>query len=468
MRRFQTEPFIVQSKVRRASNLPSLRLLDTIAFVLLCAYFVFWPFWYSEEGKETVRLLNFRLDHILLALVCAAGGSSLLLRWRGFPSNRFVVALIGYAAVTLLWSIEPKLGLWIALHFFAMLVFAKILSNNRKRQAAAQWSFLAGVGLMLLNTPPAEIQFGALGWFTRITNYNQVAAMCAFSVVILVSMGWAALQEKKQSLFRVLFLSGAAVVLVAVMLLTGSRTGLLSALGGLSTLLFLRCDAGGKLRIRKPRLLVIPGLAAVAILLLPSFVSTERRSLVQRYEEGYFQGDLSGRDSLWKSAGELFLSSPQTAIFGTGAGGFEQGVVDYLETPQYRIAVQMGSANSARPFPQFAAHNDFVRIACELGVIGLILFGIFLFKVWRHSVEIGSQERSVFRLSLFITLLIMGMGGDLLHFALFPTILAIVLAPVGDKQVNLKISSLRSPPKHFVRGQLQLSPRPKRLAGEKS
>lgn len=62
--------------------------------------------------------------------------------------------------------------------------------------------------------------------------------------------------------------------------------------------------------------------------------------------------DLGGRGAIWRAGAEVFWSAP---VVGVGAGGFPHSVMPRLGA-------------------EYAAHNAFIGVAVELGMIGLLLF----------------------------------------------------------------------------------------------
>src|SRR5580658_946280 len=55
-------------------------LADRAVFVLLCIYFFFWPVWYASEEKLSVRIGEFRIEHLAVVVLMLLGLASLMRR----------------------------------------------------------------------------------------------------------------------------------------------------------------------------------------------------------------------------------------------------------------------------------------------------------------------------------------------------------------------------------------------------
>ncbi len=75
-------------------------------------------------------------------------------------------------------------------------------------------------------------------------------------------------------------------------------------------------------------------------------MASKAASLLERYEEGFLRGDLSGRDMVWRAGVKYFASSARIVFVGGGLGSFDESVVEYLDRPLYQVALQMAAAKS--------------------------------------------------------------------------------------------------------------------------
>jgi O-antigen ligase len=408
-------------------------LADRAVFVLLCIYFFFWPVWYASEEKLSVRIGEFRIEHLAVVVLMLLGLASLMRRRSFIPGFWPLCGLLIYGASALAWSVNPKAGALVLLNFFSVFFFAEILARNRRRQWSAMVFFLAGLLLMLVvSVIRAEVP-GASDFrlvFPEGIDPNQLAVQGAMAVVILT---YVAVAKSKAGGGSAVWSWGAFLLglpVVGVIVLTGSRTGIVAVIAGASIVLFLRNDSSRGLRIWHSRLTLIPLGAVLGTLLIVPLMQSRSAPLLERYEEGFFKGDLAGRDDVWKASATYFASSPRLMLLGGGLGSFDQSVVDYLSEPLREIAIAMGAINPSRPYPYFAAHNDFVRLGCDLGIIGLALFLAFYVELGRACFRAAVAVRgSVLQLALFVTLIVSSMALDLVTFPVYAIILALVIAP---------------------------------------
>lgn len=144
--------------------------------------------------------------------------------------------------------------------------------------------------------------------------------------------------------------------------LTGSRGAMLAAL---PSLLFVLGTFGRlKPRMRVLFLLVtLVGLYHAHQLILPA-ASYER--LGTTYSELTGGGDLTGRVGLWKAAADMFAEHP---LFGVGSGAF-------------KTSVDLGQE----------AHNAFLSVLVELGIVGLLLFSTVLLIVLYDALRMPRLE----------------------------------------------------------------------------
>ena len=412
-------------------------LADRAAFALLTAYFLFWPIWYSSEDKLSARILDFRVEHLIVAIVLLLSlGTIARRRWSPTPGTIAFLLLICYSAVTLAWTINLKEGALVLLNFASVIVFVQVLASNPQRQTIARLSFLSGlivmsaVGIGRAEAPTAgDFRF----LFPAGIDSNQLAVQTAIAVVMLASIAVVNSEGRLRHRIRFSLVVATIIVLSGIIILSGSRTGVLAAAAGCSVVLLVVRGESGRLRLRHRRLAWVPALALLGVLAAPALMDSNSATLLERYKAGFFRGDLDGRDMVWSAGGRYFASSARIVVVGGGLGSFDESVVSYLDTPLYKVAVHMAEVNPSRFSPYFAAHNDLLRIACDLGVVGLMLFVTFYAQVALGCIRIaGRDDSSKLPLALFVTVLVGGMGIDLVSFPAYPLILALIIAPCAN------------------------------------
>jgi len=168
------------------------------------------------------------------------------------------------------------------------------------------------------------------------------------------------------------------------------------------------------------------GAAAVVVVVL-AIPSVGERTLGRYMELSQYQSEeaWSGRWSNWQGALKVIDSHP---ILGVGAGNYAQAALDYSTTVQAHSAKKAADVGGLAG----AAHNTFLGVMSELGLVGLILFlGILFFAItpaWLIA------QRSDLGTGIFLGLIvamIAGMAlsweGQKMVFILFGSVLALQL-----------------------------------------
>jgi O-antigen ligase len=130
---------------------------------------------------------------------------------------------------------------------------------------------------------------------------------------------------------------------------TGSRVAGLSFLAGL-LIAFLAWPSRNALKKGKMILLGGGVLIAVVSVILQFEIAQERLF------ESVMAGDLAGRDKIWDSIIQIIVSHPLVGIGETGYAAFSVPIFGIVRSP----------------------HNVILEILCYTGVVGLVLFVVFL------------------------------------------------------------------------------------------
>jgi O-antigen ligase len=92
------------------------------------------------------------------------------------------------------------------------------------------------------------------------------------------------------------------------------------------------------------------------------------------------EGTLTHRTLIWTAGLDIFRDH---ALIGTGAGSYGTAVLRAIDRP-------------------YVAHNSFLSVLVELGVIGVILFGGLLASMFYSALRMAPRERH-FWLAMLIT-----------------------------------------------------------------
>ena len=117
-------------------------------------------------------------------------------------------------------------------------------------------------------------------------------------------------------------------------------------------------------------------IATLFILLIPKFTHFESIARLQGvYKEAHDPKDSAGqRVTFYKNTFEIIKANP---LYGVGTGGFKKAYHEQIQ-------------NKPDVFDTANPHNEFLRIAAEIGLIGLGVFLFLLYSQWRMSYQLLS------------------------------------------------------------------------------
>ncbi|MEZ5423420.1 MAG: O-antigen ligase family protein [Pyrinomonadaceae bacterium] len=163
-------------------------------------------------------------------------------------------------------------------------------------------------------------------------------------------------------------------------------------------------------RLRKVRknIIAVGGLAIVGVLiatLLPLLL-IDKAPMVERVVAPESAASAQIRPFFFDIGLEMVRSSP---IFGVGADNFGQEFVPYRIQYAER---HPGDPNLALADDALAerAHNEYIQIAAELGIVGILIFGVLLIGITYAGVELMRNFR---RASPYVVAAFIGLGAFL-------------------------------------------------------
>lgn len=308
--------------------------------------------------------------------------------WQALPGRALLVdATAGGPQPWRPWAIVPG-ATWNAASSLVVPLSVCVLVSSI---STAERAWLPGVVLALVvgSTVVGLLQFSGIGFNNPLindqpgevsgsfANRNHFAVFLAFGCML--APVWAFLDDRSPE-WRAPFAFGLVLLFALTILACGSRTGLvLGALGGLFGLLMVRKGVQRTLR-RYPKWVtpvLIASVIGVAVLFVLISIAADRAIAINRLLELEAGQDLRRR-ALPTVVEMVRLYMP----FGTGLGGFDQ---------IYRIH---------EPFDMLAlnyfnhAHNDFLEIALDTGVVGIAFLAVAILwwllasiRVWRAGPE---------------------------------------------------------------------------------
>ncbi len=318
------------------------------------------------EATTSSESLRERLQSYLAMLLCLAPMVSYC-RVVARVSRRMIlmVALPLYAITSALWSQDALLSLRSGVFLLVTTFFAFYLASRFSERQQMELIMLAG-GCVVLSSILLVLLWPQFGldhqwhegaWQGLFTQKNVCAEATLFLLTPALALSGRGRYEQ--------LLRGCYIALCfLVILMTESRTG------WAMTVLYVAFAYGLKVLGRFDRRDLLPvaallfagiGVAAVAALEYPTLII----SMLSRSES------FSGRTQIWNAAMQSILRRP---IAGYGFDAFWS----LLQGEASRVFAAAGWVVTS-------AHNGFLNVGLELGVVGLVLVAATFFQALRHA-----------------------------------------------------------------------------------
>lgn len=281
---------------------------------------------------------------------------------RGFiashPTLTFaVVAFLGWSAISLAWAKQPSVGVTSITRYGLNLLLLPIVYAAIRNRRHVLWLvgiLVAGAALSALYGIVFARGSALAEGTSRLAGSGQDANYLAALLVSGVVLAVALLSIRTlPPLVRALAF-GAVLLMLVALIDTVSRSGMI----GLGAALLAGIVFAGRGR----RFVFVAIAAAIALSVVAYYVSVA--SPAARARITTVQGG-SGRTNIWSVGWRIVQAHP---INGIGVGNFPDTTIDYLLQPG-----SIASSTFIVDKPQ-VAHNIYLEILAELGVVGLALF----------------------------------------------------------------------------------------------
>jgi O-antigen ligase len=260
-------------------------------------------------------------------------------------------AFVVWNALSILWSYDPGRSMdstktWVQV-FALTLIFWDLHRTPQARNASMQ-AYVFGATAVLAFVLQTFLGPGAGAYERAVVLGSFDPNTLGLLLVLGIPLAWYLGVVERQ--LRAVNLGYVALALVAV-LLTGSRGAFLAGLPALA----LCVSSMG--RVRGRAMLPLGALALAVVAFAVAVVPEEATERLATIPESIITGDLGGRGAIWRRGVEVFAEHP---VVGVGTAAFR--------------AATRASAT---------AHNTFLSVLAELGLVGLSLFlGIVAMSVW--------------------------------------------------------------------------------------
>ena len=173
---------------------------------------------------------------------------------------------------------------------------------------------------------------------------------------------------------RRLLSAGALVSGILLIIYSGSRGGFIAFAVVCGLIVFLK---NRSITRSIKGILLLAGIPCVVFMLLGA--GTSRYSTILNPESDYNYFDESGRLAIWERGIDLMASNPVT---GVGVGCFDEAIGEVRK------------AEGLLPRWQ-AAHNAFIQIGAETGILGLVLFIAMIVNAFIGFVRVKRSDASI-------------------------------------------------------------------------
>jgi len=346
------------------------------------AYAALWMFVFSVPWENVVAIpgvgaISRLFGMIGLGLaVLAALTSGRVRRWHLFHVAALLFVIWSGSSILIFeLGVVPK-KFWTYTQLFLVLWMIWELAPSAQRQRGLLTAYVFGAYISAFSTITASRRLS--GMARRFAAAGFDANDLAAALVLALPMAWYVGTTTRHPLLRWVCRAYIPVGLVAIGL-TGSRGGMLATIVALTVIpLTMTRLSPGRLAIAIA-VLCISGSLAVAF--VPETVVQRLATTKGDVEEGR----LGGRFKIWVAGAHAFAKQP---LLGYGTSGFKTAITPFLPTT-----------------PQ-VAHNTFLSILVEQGLLGFSLYILMIVSVLRAILGVPQKLERRFGLVLLATLMV--------------------------------------------------------------
>jgi len=376
-------------------------LTSKIIFFLLCAGIVFTALAYGTVHQPTIAIFYL----MTAAIVVLWAIDSFKTGFFRFNKSLLQIPIIGtviYALIQIIpfgslaetggvsgigrtISLEPFWTQMFALHFLALFfIFAASLtfldSASRLRKMTTlitifgfAFAFFAILQAVLSPTKIYgiyEVEYAKP--FGSFVNRHNFAAYIEMTIAVPLGLLFVGAVQRDK---RLIYLTAIGLMGVAL-ILSGSRGGLIALLAEVVFILILTNKTKGS-----SKLVIKIGLAVLLLaVIIGGAIMIGGESSLTRFAETAVSNDITtNRTHIWNITLQIIKNN---LPFGAGIGAFAAAYTPY------------DTMNGIERVEQ--AHNDYLQILADAGIIGLILAGFFIYRLFRTGLQ-NVKTENLFR-----------------------------------------------------------------------
>ncbi len=372
-----------------------------LIFVLLCVCLVFTTLAYGTVHQSTIALFYL----MAAAMIALWALDSLMTGILRFNKSLLQLPLIGtviYALIQIIpfgsfaetgglsgigrtISLEPFWTQLFALHFLALFfIFATSLtfldSANRIRKMTTlitvfgfAFAFFAILQWVLSPTKIYgiyEVQFAQP--FGSFVNRHNFAAYMEMAIALPLGLIFSGTVQRDK---RLIYLTAIGLMGIAL-ILSGSRGGLVSLLAQIVFILIVTAKTRGSGQIA---LKIGLAVLLIAVIVGGSILIGGESSLTRIAETSPSNDISTNRTHIWNVTLQVIKNN---LPFGAGIGAFAAAYTPY------------DTMNGIERVEQ--AHNDYLQILADAGIVGLLLAGLFIYGLFRTGLK-NIKTENIFR-----------------------------------------------------------------------
>jgi O-antigen ligase len=285
------------------------------------------------------------------------------------PGAAFMlVGFLAWAAISVLWAENvPEAWTDLSRYLMAFAFFVIVFTAVRRREDALRVLavFIAGCAVTAcyaLIARPGAPEADLARVSSTVGNANVVASILVAGLVLSV----AAFRAGRGAPLIRLAAVATAVLSVAALFETGSRSGAIA----LGAALVVAVMVAGRWRL--PTFLGSIALALVVATTFVAFAPAEIRERIAIVTPGEVPA-IEGRTTIWQVGARMVEDQP---LRGVGVGNFQAASSQYAVEPGLSARTELVIDD-----PQ-VAHNVYLQVLAELGIVGLALFfGLLAFSL---------------------------------------------------------------------------------------
>lgn len=296
------------------------------------------------------------------------------------PLHILVLLFFIWGILTFLWSKDISLSsvrLWTNIQMLIMIFLLFEFSQTEKRWKYLFQSYVLGAYVSAISTIINFLTNYQDLSYVRYTATGYNAGALGTILALGIPIAWFLSLDLQNKLMVVINRLYVIIAFITIPL-TGTRTAFFASIVALIYILW----SSRSLSILGKIMLFILCCTTVSVML--NFIPESLWERIGNTSDQISSGDLTGRVYIWKGALTLISEHP---FFGIGVGAFQSAISQLIGE-------------------NLVAHNSFLSILTELGLLGFTIFIALLLGLILKLISYKSNSHKIFLLTLFLMWLI--------------------------------------------------------------